>query len=108
MKDEREYAIAPTVAESVAHNTKTLSQVRNLSASLFGVAAGILGLESYSGFLFYFMGSLLVSVLVWVVLAKRRPERYFESIWELVGGELVGGLSSFVLTWTLFFGLIRA
>ena len=36
---------------------------------------------------------------------------YFQNpVWELWvgGGELVGGLSSFVLTWTLFYGLVRS
>ncbi|MCJ1233012.1 hypothetical protein MMC14_000966 [Varicellaria rhodocarpa] len=107
MNDERALAINPIVPESVQHNARIISQIRSLTASLFGVAAGILGLESYPGFLFYLLGTTVVSGLIWVVLAEGRPARYFESQWSgLWGKEVVSGLSSFVLTWTLFYGLV--
>lgn len=50
----------------------------------------------------------VVSALVYTVLAGRgRAEMYFQSpVRELWFGEVVGGLSSFVMTWTLFFGLV--
>ncbi len=106
---ERELAINPIVAESVQHNTQIISNIRSLTSSLFGIASGILGLESYSGFIFYLLGTLLVSVLVWVLLCRRDQGSYFQSpVAELWGGDVLGGLSSFVLTWTLFYGLVRA
>lgn len=90
-------------------DSQVLSNIRSLTASLFGVAAGILGLESYPGFLFYLCGTLVVSLLVYFTLAEARPTRYFQSqLSDLWGAELLGGLSSFVLTWTLFYGLVRA
>ncbi|KAI4229949.1 MAG: hypothetical protein L6R36_000458 [Xanthoria steineri] len=106
---ERELAINPIVAESVQHNTQIISNIRSLTSSLFGIASGILGLESYSGFIFYLLGTLLVSVLVWVLLCRRDQGSYFQiPVAELWGGDVLGGLSSFVLTWTLFYGLVRA
>ncbi|KAA6415450.1 MAG: duf786 family [Lasallia pustulata] len=109
MIDELELAIHPVVQESVQHNARVLSNIRSLTASLFGVAAGILGLESYPGFLFYLCGTFVVSVLVYFTLAEARPTTYFQSqMSDLWGAELLGGLSSFVLTWTLFYGLVRA
>ncbi|MCJ1437072.1 hypothetical protein MMC27_006457 [Xylographa pallens] len=109
MIDERELAIHPIVPDSVRHNTQVISSIRSLTASLFGIAAGILGLESYPGFLFYLLGTLVVSALVWGVLAKGQPERFFESqISGLWARDVFGGLSSFVLTWTLFYGLVRS
>lgn len=87
-----------------------LSTLRSLTASLFGIASGILGLESWRGFLFYFLGSLVVSALIYVLKARGNPsgaEMYFQSpLRELWAGEIMGGLSSFVLTWTLFYGLV--
>ncbi|KAL8719167.1 MAG: hypothetical protein Q9225_003788, partial [Loekoesia sp. 1 TL-2023] len=88
---ERELAIHPIVQESVQHNNQvlppslfqsntnlppffpqTISNIRSLTASLFGVSAGILGLESYSGFIFYLLGTLFVSVLIYAILAEGR------------------------------------
>jgi len=97
---------------------QTLTTLRNVTASLFGIGAGILGLESYPGFLFYFFFSLLTSALVFVF--RVRPaiiqdkngrtdiKRYFRGSYELWTGGLVEGLTGFVLTWTLFYGLVRA
>lgn len=80
-----------------------------MTCSVFGVAAGILGLESYSGFVFYLVGSALVSVLMVFMVAGGRPSRYFRSAGELWTTEVLSGssLASFILTWTLFFGLLR-
>jgi hypothetical protein len=109
MEEERELAINPIVQTSVQHNTQAISNIRNLTASLFGIAAGTLGLESYPGFIFYLIGTLIVSVLVFVFRAEGKPSEYFyRPLGDLWGGEVFGGLSSFVLTWTLFYGLVRA
>jgi len=76
---------------------------------LFGIASGILGLESYAGFAFYLIGTFFVSCLIWGFLAKGKQEDYFQGAWsELWAGDVLGGGMSFVLTWTLFYGLVRA
>ncbi|KAL7273609.1 hypothetical protein RUND412_003513 [Rhizina undulata] len=109
MIDERELLVNPVVPENLVHNTKTLSDIRNLTASIFGIAAGILGLESYTGFIFYLLGTLLVSLLMVVFLTGNKPSSYFQSSKDVWTIEAFGGssLSSFILTWTLFFGLVR-
>ncbi|CAF9937221.1 MAG: hypothetical protein ALECFALPRED_007143 [Alectoria fallacina] len=92
MPTERERAISPIVQESVQHNTQVISNIRSLTASLFGVASGILGLESYSGFLFYLLGTFFVSVLIWSILAKGRQGDYFQGAWsELWAGDVLNG-----------------
>ncbi|KAI4163850.1 MAG: hypothetical protein LQ342_002623 [Letrouitia transgressa] len=109
MIDERELAIHPIVQESVQHNHQVISNIRNLTASLFGVASGILGLESYAGFVFYLLGTVVVSALIYVLRAHRDQRRYFQSPFaDLWASEVLSGLSSFVLTWTLLYGLVRA
>ncbi|KAF7859545.1 hypothetical protein EAF04_008626 [Stromatinia cepivora] len=114
MLTEREMQISPIVQESVMHNTKTLATLHNLTASLFGVAAGILGLESYPGFLFYIFFTLLTTTFVYVfriaphMSKDTMGNRYFRGAWEFWTSGLVEGLSGFVLTWTLFYGLVRA
>lgn len=101
-------------------HTQTLTTLHNLTASLFGIGAGILGLESYPGFLFYLGFSFLTSALVYAlrvrpgILQETRNgrkvgmEKYFRGSMEFWTGGLLEGLSGFVLTWTLFYGLVRA
>ncbi|KAK1754916.1 Rab5-interacting protein-domain-containing protein [Echria macrotheca] len=126
MPSEREFQIAPLVPESIQHNSKTLYNLQSLTASLFGVSAGILGLESYSGFLFYLVFSLLTTALLYVFRvapgaslsssssASRQRKGvldtslYFRSPYEFWAGGLLGGLAGYILTWTLFYGLVRA
>ncbi|CAM1507361.1 Fc.00g070020.m01.CDS01 [Cosmosporella sp. VM-42] len=118
MSTEREFQIHPIVQESVVHNTKALSNLHSLTASLFGVSTGILGLESYAGFLVYFVFSLITTFLFYILkiapesLSEGRPlldtGRFYRGAFDYWIGSLFGGLSGFVLTWTLFYGLVRA
>ncbi|KAL6159531.1 hypothetical protein ACJQWK_05972 [Exserohilum turcicum] len=109
LTEERELAIHPIVATSVQHNTQVVSNIRSLTASLFGVAAGTLGLESYAGFVFYLLASLVVSALLFALKTEGKPSVYFyRPLGDLWLGDVFGGLSGFVLTWTLFYGLVRA
>ncbi|KAK0733509.1 Rab5-interacting protein family [Lasiosphaeria miniovina] len=122
MSAEREFQIVPIVQEAVVHNSRTLLNLQSLTASLFGVGAGILGLESYSGFLFYVVCSLLTAMLFYVVRVAPTSlasdanggggafdtSRYFRSQVEFWTGGLMNGLAGFILTWTLFYGLVRA
>ncbi|KAL5114728.1 hypothetical protein ACEQ8H_007397 [Pleosporales sp. CAS-2024a] len=109
LSEERELAISPIVGTSVQHNNQVISNIRNLTASLFGVAAGTLGLESYPGFIFYLVGTLVVSLLLFALKTDGKPGAYFyRPLSDLWLGDVFGGLSGFVLTWTLFYGLVRA
>jgi len=80
-----------------------------LTSSLFGVAAGTLGLESYPGFLFFIIGTIVVQILMLVLRAEGKQERYFHSpVSDFWIGDAFSAFMSFVLTWTLFYGLVRA
>ncbi|KAF3933863.1 hypothetical protein ABW19_dt0202194 [Dactylella cylindrospora] len=106
--EERDLQIHPIVPENVISNTKTISDLHSLSSSLLGIAAGILGLESYTGFLFYLLGTAFVSFLIITFPMGGKPEVYVRGGWkDVIGGDLVGGVMGYVLTWTLFFGLVR-
>lgn len=66
-------------------------------------------MESYTGFVFYLIGTLIVSGLIFSFRAEGKASEYFHRpLGDLWGGDVVSGLSSFVLTWTLFYGLVRA
>ncbi|KAF2674601.1 hypothetical protein BT63DRAFT_419895 [Microthyrium microscopicum] len=108
MFDEHELAIHPLVPESVQHNVRVISNIRSLSASLIGAVAGTLGLESYPGFAFYLLGTVITSLLIYIFLAEGNVKRYFfRPTADLWMGDMFGSFMSFVLTWTLFYGMVR-
>lgn len=89
---------------------QAVTDIRSLTSSVLGVAAGILGLESLAGFVFYLLGSFFVGVLMLFLLADGKPSQYFRGSADIWITEVFGttSLSSFVLTWTLFYNLVRA
>ncbi|SPN97058.1 related to ER membrane protein complex subunit 6 [Cephalotrichum gorgonifer] len=117
MTEEQTYQISPIVTESVVHNTKTLSNLQSITASLFGVTAGILGLESTPGFLFYLLFSAITILLfhAFRVAPESRAaglgffdtSSYFRGAFSFWGSGFTAGLPGFVLTWTLFYNLVR-
>lgn len=106
--------------------SQTLSNIRSLTSPLLGVAAGTLCLESTAGFVFYALGTLLVSLLIYLVPAERKPEKYFGAAgaakrksrngtegmsWGLLSEVAFGGLAldsfmGFVMAWTLVYNLV--
>lgn len=129
MNAERELALNPIVQDSVQHNAKvrnftleehrdtgvlltnvfvkTLTNIHSLSSSLLGITAGTLRLESTFGFLFFLVSTFAVSALVYLGPAKGQPERFFYSQFkDLWTAEIVGGLMSYILTWTLVYNLV--
>lgn len=114
---EQENQIDPMVQDAVIRNNKTVSNLHSLTASLYGVTAGILGLESYNGFLLYLALSAVTTVLFYVfhvapaALREGKPlgdtSTYFRGALDFWTAGVVSGLSGFVLTWTLFYGLVR-
>jgi hypothetical protein len=88
---------------------QVISNIRSLTASLFGAVAGTLGLESYPGFAFYLAGTFAVSALIFGLRTESNPKKFFYSpVADLWVGDVMGGLMSFILTWTLFYGMVRA
>lgn len=66
-------------------------------------------MESYGGFAFYLAGTLVVSALLFALRTESNPRKFFYSpVGDLWVGDLMGGALSFILTWTLFYGMVRA
>lgn len=96
---------------------QTLSNLQSITASLIGITAGILGLESYPGFLFYLALSALTILLFHALrvapdaraagLGFFDTSRYFRGAFAFWGSGFMAGLPGFVLTWTLFYNLVR-
>ncbi|KAK2733968.1 hypothetical protein FQN57_001905 [Myotisia sp. PD_48] len=95
--------INPLVPDSVTHNLRVFSNLHSLTAFLLGVSAGILGLQSTSGFIFYLLGTVFVSLLFHGLLVgfDTSPEAgkgaggvgtYFPGNGELVSSPGKGGV----------------
>lgn len=99
--------LEPVVPENVVHNQKTIAWVRNMTSPVFGVVAGTLGLTSWLGFAFYALATLTVTLLIYVVLAEGRPASYVRPAWSIWDSQSIAGITSYMLTWTLFYGLVH-
>ena len=90
-----------------ANNLNNLAWLRAVMAIVSGVCAGILGLESLWGFMFYLATSFLLSASIFFTRIEGKPELYFTSLTFLMIHEVFSNLVSFVLFWTLFYGLMH-
>lgn len=78
----------------------------------------MLGLESYTGFLVYLVLSIIATVMFYAIqiapsslAAGKSPfdaGRYYYGAVGFWTGGIFNGLSGFILTWTLFYGLVQA
>ncbi|KAL7753209.1 hypothetical protein RI367_000984 [Sorochytrium milnesiophthora] len=111
---------------AVAHNAFTLNFCRSSFSFVAGATAGVLGLTSIPGFVFYFVTSFVMSGIIYLLKVvggsnnnnsnnhassagskQQTPVVYFKSASELWIGGLLGGLLSYVLFWTMVNGIIR-
>ncbi|KAL4961667.1 EMC6 family protein [Aspergillus stella-maris] len=82
--------INPLVPESVQHNNRVLTQLHSLTSFLLGLTAGILALQSATGFAFYFLGTILVSGIFHAALLYRSKGKGAGGYYPGAGGEIEG------------------
>ncbi|KAF8977414.1 ER membrane complex subunit 6 [Entomortierella lignicola] len=91
----------------IAKNSQTVTFMRSSYSAILGLAAGTLGLTNWSGFIFYFIGSAFLSLLIFIVKAKLSPGLYFRQSYNVFTEGIFGGLLSYILFWTLLYGMIH-
>ncbi|EAW23268.1 EMC6 family protein [Aspergillus fischeri NRRL 181] len=89
-KQELSLLINPLVPESVQHNNRVLSQLHSLTSFLLGLTAGILALQSATGFAFYLLGTVLVSGLFHLLVLRRSGGKGAGVFFPGAGGEIAG------------------
>ncbi|PYI25905.1 hypothetical protein BP00DRAFT_408500 [Aspergillus indologenus CBS 114.80] len=89
-KQELSLLINPLVPESLAHNNRVLTALHSLTAFLLGLAAGILSLQSATGFAFYVLGTVGVSALFHARLLYRSRGRGAGMYFAGAQGEVSG------------------
>ncbi|KAG0238100.1 ER membrane complex subunit 6 [Actinomortierella wolfii] len=91
----------------IAKNAQTITFIRSSYSAVLGLAAGILGLTNWSGFIFYLVGSIFMSLLIFMLKAKFQPGLYFRNPWDCFTDGIFGTMLSFILFWTLVHGIIH-
>ena len=86
-------------SERVNLNTKHVQNIRTAMSIVLGAFAGIWGLEGINGFVLYILGSIPVSLGLYLK-TKGKPLSYFTSASEILFNGILGNLLSFVLFWT--------
>ncbi|KAJ3274841.1 ER membrane complex subunit 6 [Terramyces sp. JEL0728] len=94
-----------TSPDAIRYNLKTISKIRASTALVSGLAAGILGLENLSGFLFYLITSIILSVFLLVFKLGFQPTKFLPAFETVFTFDVSGNLSSFVLFWVLATGV---
>lgn len=101
--DDNSSAIQRLYTPNILHN-QAVYNIRFISSCFAGAVAGILGLEKWSGFLFFALATAFGSFSIYAINLKRNPRKYLPGgYWELInpGQE---NLFSYILVWTLAYG----
>ena len=103
--------VMPINSRNVMHNTKSLNFSRTSLSVLAGGVAGILGLSSLWGILFYFIvsGILGAYYLCWppTLLKVQKDSLHFLNKQQLMTGFVFENLFTYILMWTLMYGCVH-
>lgn len=88
-------------------NKKSLLYVQDSTSLVFGLAAGILQLESWDGFL-AFLGCYTTVCLIFILwTCQLKPQKFFQSpIQDIFIESLFRELTGFVMAWTFSYALV--
>ena len=91
---------------SIRYNDYLLEYCQTSMSALSGCAAGIIGLTGLYGFLFYFICSLFLSLVMLAYLGSN-VKKYFLSKQTIITGTLWSGIQTYLLFWTFLFGMVH-
>ena len=98
-----EVVYSPT---AMATNHNIIEYCRTSMSALSGSTAGIIGLTSLYGFIFYFF----MAVALWLIIVLKvgsNWNKYFTSRRQILTNGLFGGLTTYVLFWTFLYGMVH-
>jgi hypothetical protein len=91
---------------SIRYNDYLLDYCQTSMSALSGCAAGIIGLTGLNGFVFYFVCSIFLSLLLLAYLGSN-AKKYFLSTQIILTGTLWSGIQTYLLFWTFMFGMVH-
>ena len=105
----KEKAAKPGVVYSdamIRGNAATIDYIRTSFSTVSGATAGTLGLTGIRGFVFYFVMSMALSMMLYFK-AGTNWNKYFLSRRSLWTDGVFSGLFTYVLFWTFLYGLVH-
>ena len=91
---------------SIRYNDYLLDYCQTSMSALSGCAAGIMGLTGLYGFVFYFVSSLCLSLIILISMGAN-SKKYFLSRKTIITGTLWSGIQTYLLFWTFLFGMVH-
>lgn len=93
---------------NVASNKQKLQRLQDIISLALGAAAGIVGLESLHGFLFFLVGITLTNATFYLVCCQGDAGAFFAAPYREIFVEgLSSSLAGYVMTWCLLFALVK-
>lgn len=94
------------IMENLMRNLKKLDKIRSLFSILGGIIAGVLYLTGIYGLYVYVGMSLLVNLLLYAKMGFDCKKYVSKSFFAFFMSDLQKNAMSFILFWTLTYGLI--
>ena len=96
----------PFSEASIRYNDFLLDYCQTSMSALSGSAAGIMGMTGLYGFIFYFICSFFLSMLILFNMGSD-SSKYFVSRKTIVTGTLWSGIQTYLLFWTFLYGMVH-
>lgn len=93
---------------NIQRNHGKLQHLHSIMTLALGTGAGILTLESFQGFVTYFVGLTITNVVFYIVCCKGQADSFFESpIKEIFISSMPEYLPGFIMMWCLVYALVN-
>ena len=93
--------------ENIQRNYMAVDKCRTAVSLIGGITAGTLGLTGISGFLFFGVTVLMLSISLLLKAGSNRNNYFQESVKMFVMDSFFGSLFLYIVFWTFFYGLVN-
>lgn len=90
---------------AIRSNFAAVESCKTFVSALSGSCAGIIGLTGIAGFVFYFMSSFILWLMI--LFKAGKWEMYFRQRQVLLTNGIFDGLFTYVLFWTFLYGMVH-
>lgn len=93
---------------NIQSNKDKLQRIQDVMSLAFGVGAGILGLESFYGFLFFLVSFSLSNLSFFILCCQGEANLFFQNpLKEIFLDGITSSLAGYVMMWCLTYALVK-